>query len=293
MQYDLWGNHILHCGSYLVFHDESQPTKRWLLIGLLFVQERDLEEIQTSLLYYRRKEQYFGEIHFSDLPKSFEGKFSAKAKLAKKWLKCYEEQLCTKVKFTALAVDRLSPRYDYKRFSKDFHAYNRFTAMALKAGISWFLAPESFDRVSIKFISDQKDRRSRPDKGLIDNFESYIPYRTELDCFLSQAHGRRYPDIKLELILEDSKNNDLLQLCDLLLGSVQMAIVGGSKRIVKQELGDMIAQWLIDLRKKPWEQNFGMHRKFSLWAFPDANGRPYNNVPLALKINSGQLDLFN
>ncbi len=136
MNVDLWGHPTPKCcGRYHVFHDESQPNKRWLLIGLLFVEEKDLEGVRKALYEYRSRENYFGEIHFSDLPGSFGGVGGAKARTARAWLRAFESGLCEKVFFSALAVDRASRAYEHKRFAKDFHAYNRFTAMALKAGI--------------------------------------------------------------------------------------------------------------------------------------------------------------
>jgi len=279
-------------GNYFVFHDESIPNKRWFLIGLLFVKDVYINNVLRTLHYYREKENYFGEIHFSKLPKNFDGRWGAKARTARMWLKAYEAILCEQAFFIGLVVDRHSPAYEHKRFSKHYHAYNRFTAMALKAGISWFLVPQDYDEVEITFISDAKDRLSRPDEGMIDNFEEYIPYRALLDSFLSWKKGKKYPFIRLNLKLEDSKNNDLLQLCDLLLGAIQTAIVGEASRPTKRELGSMIVQWCKDLHNPPWEQEYKLHRKFNLWAFPNHKGEPYNNIPFSLKINDKQLKIF-
>jgi hypothetical protein len=205
---DLWGDPVKRCGDYCVFHDESEPSKRWLLIGLLFVQRLHLDEVQAVLRHVQRTENCVSEIHFSALPKSFGGQWGAKARV-----------LHDRVFFSALAVDRYCPRYEHKRFTEDFHAYNRFTAMALKAGIAWHLGPQRLDELSIHFVSDAKDRASRPGQRMIENFENYLPYRTELDAFLNHAGNRSYPWVNLELSLQDSASDDLLQLCDLLLGA--------------------------------------------------------------------------
>jgi len=139
MQQNLWGISVVKSASYYVFHDESIPNKRWLLIGLLFVAEEDLERTREFLSCLRQKENYYGEIHFSKLPRSFDGAFGSKARLARSWLCEFERYLADKARFTALVVDRQSPAYNPARFSREFHAYNRFTAMALKAGVSFFL----------------------------------------------------------------------------------------------------------------------------------------------------------
>jgi len=294
MQVDLWGNPVVRCTSYWVFHDESMsmPNRRWLLIGLLFVRAEHLEQARGLLYTCRKQENYYGEIHFSALPKRFEGRYGAKARVARRWLQGYEQGLSEIARFTALAVDRHSPAFEHKRFAKDYHAYNRFTAMALKAGIRWFLGPEGWDSVTITFVSDAKDRMSRPEQGWIDNFETYLPYRAELDAFLSREEGKPYPRARLELQLQDSGACDLLQLCDVLLGATQMALVAGSHQPTKRELGAMVVRWCRDLQQPPWKQQFGLYRKFNLWGFPDKKGAPYSPVPLQLQVGTNHPTLF-
>jgi hypothetical protein len=283
---DLWGNPTTRRAEYHVFHDESEPNKRWLLIGLVFVQTLHLDEVRAVLRYFRKSENYYGEIHFSALPKSFEGQWGAKARVARAWMRSYQNSLSDRVFFSALAVDRHSPKYEYKRFTRDFHAYNRFTAMALKAGIAWHLGPQQLDKLAIHFVSDAKERASRPDLGLIDNFEDYLPYRVKLDAYSSQSGTGSYPSVNLDLKLQDSGNDDLLQLCDLLLGATQMALVAGSKQPTKRELGQMVVRWCEDLRRPPWQQTHKLQRKFNLWGFPDRDGRPYKSLPLALRCHT-------
>lgn len=289
---DFWGNPTTRRAEYHVFHDESEPNKRWLLIGLLFVQRVRLDEVRAILRHSRKTENYSGEIHFSQLPKSFGGQWGAKARVARQWLRSYQNSLSDRVFFSALAVDRHSPRYEHRRFTEDFHAYNRFTAMALKAGIAWHLGPQQLDELAIHFVSDAKEQASRPDRRLIDNFEDYLPYRAELDAFLSQQSNPSYPLVSLDLKLQDSANDDLLQLCDLLLGATQMALVAGSKQPTKRELGQMVVRWCEDLHRPPRQRQFQLHRKFNLWGFLDKHGKPYNRLTLALQRDDGQVSLF-
>jgi len=113
----------------------------------------------------------------------------------------------------------------------------------------------------------------------VDNFEAYIPYRVELDNWLAQQDSPRYPTVSMKPIqILSSQQSDLLQLTDLLLGATQAALVGLSNRPVKQELGRMVVSWYRDLQKPPWQQQYGMHRKFNLWGFPDEQGRPFNLI---------------
>jgi hypothetical protein len=67
--------------------------------------------------------------------------------------------------------------------------------MALKAAIGWFLGPENWDSVAITFVSDPKNRMRRPDQGWVDNFGEYLPYRAQLDAYLSWTQGKRYPSV--------------------------------------------------------------------------------------------------
>ncbi|GIW52371.1 MAG: hypothetical protein KatS3mg081_1726 [Gemmatimonadales bacterium] len=283
---------MVRSGDYLVFHDESIPNKRWLLIGLSFCRKDDIGGVRDLLRVARRTESYFGEIHFSGLPKSFDGSYGAKARVARAWMQAFEGGLAGILNFSVLAVDRHSPAYEHRRFTEDFHAYNRFTAMALKAGIAWHIGPKNLDRVNIEFISDAKDRATRPDQGMVDNFEDYLPYRAELDSFLSESSGRSFPAVKLTVQLQDSAQDDLLQFTDLLLGASQMALVGASSRPVKRKLGEFVVRWFQDVQQPPWRQQYGLHRRFSLWAFPDEEGRPYSNMHLNLEIQNGQMQLF-
>lgn len=219
MERELCGNHVFRQAEYIVFHDESIPNKRWLLIGLSFVDAGIACHVRQVLHQAREKEGYYGEIHFCKLPGSFGGDFGGKARVARRWMKVYQNGLVDMAFFSCLAVDRHSRAYDHRRFTRDFHAYNRFTAMALKAGIAWHLRPLNLDALTIHFVSDAKDRVSRPGHEMVDNFEAYLPYRAELDSFLAQAGGRSYPQVTMRLELCDSSKEDLLQLTDLLLGA--------------------------------------------------------------------------
>lgn len=282
---NLWGNTSFNQATYYAFHDESIPSKRWFLIGILLVREDDVSHVLTALRRARSAENYFGEIHFSELPKSFYGQWGAKARVARHWLQAYADGLCDKVFFSALAVDRHSPAFEHKRFAKDFHAYNRFTVIALKAAIAWHLCPLGWDKVKLLIVSDAKDRMSRLDQYAVDNFESYVPNRIQSDFFRGQLMGKKYPLVYPTLELRDSSNDDLLQLCDVLLGAVQEALVARSTRETKRALGKLVVKWCQDIQNPQRERKYNLYRKFNVWAFPNERGEPYNNVPLALEFD--------
>lgn len=297
------GMSATRAGKFHIYHDESQPTKRWLFLGLLFVAS-DKEDTVLQALEQARLEEgnYRGEIHFSKLPGKFEGKHSQDARIARKWMKAYQNALYEFCWFSALAVDFQSPAFQQGRFVEQFHAYNRFTAMALKAAIAWHL-DGCYDEVELTMYSDDKSRRTCPDKGFIDNFVSYIPQKVNLETFTARyLEGKPYPNVRFtgDVILvksgTDSKSAQLIQLTDLLLGAVQQAVVAGSQVETKVELGAMAHRWIEDTRKEPRRQKFGMHRKFNLWGFPNKEGAPFSDVSLAirevLEQRSGQRKLF-
>ena len=289
-QLPLLGMSLERVGKFNVYHDESQPTKRWLFLGLLFVALNKEGDVLQVLEQSRLKEEnYRGEIHFSKLPGNFEGEHNQDARIARDWMQAYKSSLCEFCWFSTLAVDFQSPAFQRKRFSKHFHAYNRFTAMALKAAIAWHL-DSNYDDVEITMYSDEKSRQTRPDKGFVDNFGNYIPEKVELDTLVAKhLQGKPYPNVRFTgdvIPVEsdrDTRASQFIQFTDLLLGAVQQAVVAGSRVETKVKLGGMAYQWIKDIRKEPWRQKLSMHRKLSLWGFPDARGYPFSSVPLAIR----------
>lgn len=227
----LFGFPLLKSEPYYVFHDESIPNSRWLLIGLLLVEERDLESVRNFLKRTKEKNRCESEVHFSKLPKSFGGDYSAKAKVAQVWMDLYQNILKDYVMPTILIIDKQSKAFQQNRFTKDFHVYNRFTALALKCAISWHLRGRNLDEVLVKFISDKKGRVSLPEKGIEDNFEEYIPLKAQLDSLYSS--NPNYPQVRVQVEMKDSSEEDLLQLIDLFLGSTQAALIGECQKYTK------------------------------------------------------------
>lgn len=55
-----------------------------------------------------------------------------------------------------------------------------------------------------------------------------------------------------------------------------------------------LLRWCREINQAKWKRkDDNFYRQFNLWGFPDENnGMPYNNVPLKLEIDDGQLTLF-
>ena len=92
MGLDLFGKPIENL-NISVFHDESGDFGygKWVLIGLFWIEEDSIDEINQDLKNIRKEEKYGGEIHFCKLAKYFQGQFGAKARVAKKWFSFWEE----------------------------------------------------------------------------------------------------------------------------------------------------------------------------------------------------------
>ena len=268
--------------------------------------------MMEALQACRHREGCEGEIHFSELPAHFQGRYGARARVARCWLRKYGADLYQHAFFSCLMVNRKSPRFEHRRFSQSYHAYNRFTAMAIKAGVSFQLAPLGFKCIELTIVSDAKDRKSRPDQGFEDNFERYIPYRVELDNYLARQSvgGAAYPVISVtEVRTVNSSENDFLQLTDLLLGALQAALSGRAGRETKRTLARMVYDWCVERAQgrrrhrgrnprgrrrgssrfqEVGEEVFRMDREFNVWGFPDAHGRPFSvDLSLFAIANSG------
>lgn len=273
-----------------VFHDESGDYGHspWVFTGLLWVRKEDVSEVARSLQAIRQQENYWREIHLNSLPKSFSGAYGAKARVARGWFEKWSGELASKTWFNVLAVHRNHPRYEHKRFTKEFHAYNRFTLMALKAGLAWHF--QNHQQVRLWIYSDNKTRRPGGVLGdgvKTDNFEDYITdkltedtvsYKGPRVCLEARPECLYFPS---DSALVEPKN-ELLCLCDLLLGSVAGAIYPNTKRPTKQWFARRAARIIQDVRRKPWEQQMGLHRRFSVSYFPRNDGLIYTDGPIGI-----------
>lgn len=276
-----------------IYHDESY-RKKWFMIGILWVDGAKKAQIVGSLSDVRRRNDYWGNIHFCELTNH-----SPKAKTAREWFKIAKKSCeAEEIWFYLLAVNRHHEKYERERFSKKFHEYNRFTAITIYSSFRWFFPNIKESRIVMH--SDEKSRRpggERYGDGIsIDNFEEYIRFRFSQNIERKHLESKNlinYPATCLphEIIdvvpLSTAKNRlsseikdelELLELCDLLLGAFGQAISGSivsSKKSIKNELSDNAKRIIRDIEKEPWNQSFNLHRKVSVNAFPDGNGKFY------------------
>jgi hypothetical protein len=287
-----------------LYHDESGTfnCSRWCLTGLLWCKEEVESHIVGGMMRVREKHKYWDEIHYCELPASFEGTHNVDARVARDWLSLYIGNLANDLWFNVLAVDTHHQAYETRRFKRNFHAYNRFTAMALYGGVKWHFPNQS--KLNLLMFSDEKSRRPGGllgDGVTADNFEEYVRTRVQADTL----QDTRAPRIEFEFPVktvsipkyrqkaEIKAEEEMLQLCDLLVGSTYSAIAMSSYAETKTWLGRTIARLIIDTRRKPWEQKLALHRRFSVSYFPNNRGEIYPDGCLAIISNPNQPRLFD
>lgn len=272
-----------------IFHDESGDYGHgdWVLTGLFWINQNQIQELNYELKLIRDTENYNGKIHFKKFPKYFGGEYGSKARIAKEWFNMWNRKWSKKTWFNVVAVNRKHHNYDHKRFTRDFHAYNRFVAIAIKSGLSWFF--KGYTKLDLSMYSDGKSRRPKgliPDGSNSDNFEEYLVRKI---C----SNGESYHGPKVALnnsvncIISPSKGKfdpyqEILQFTDLLIGSVSEAIAPKSDKETKKWFAVNMAKIMKDLRQAPWEQKYDLHKKFSISYFPDDSAKFYNDGPIGI-----------
>lgn len=197
--------------------------------------------------------------------------------------------------YYCLCVDTESPCFDFERFGDAYQAYNRFVRMAYDSAIPWFFSGAR--HISVRMFSDKKDR------PLDDNFATYLPRAVVESNERKQAFAPdRYPELTLrsdrvtDIDSDPAKNTDssmdceLTQLTDLLTSAIGQALTGSSGLLAKLSLGELVAEWVDDVRRPPWLQSKDVHRRFNVSCFPSPDGRFYQ--PELIGSASAQMRLF-
>ncbi|MDQ1252108.1 MAG: hypothetical protein QG646_1223 [Euryarchaeota archaeon] len=287
MRQETFSGDYVKSQSFTVYHDESGAfgNTKWTYTGLFWINENYIAEICKDLREIRDKEDYNGEIHFKEFQKSFEGEFGGKTRVAKEWFNLWKNKWSKRSYFNVLAVDTKHSKYENDRFSKEFQAYNRFTLMAIKSGAAWFFG--NYSEIYLDIYSDEKTRRSEvvvPDGAINDNFEDYIKRQMGIQTIKGPIVNMP-GDIKCVKCPKKgpyASENELLQLTDLLLGSVSAAVEAKANRETKIWFGKQIAKIMEDIRLNPWDQKFKLHRRFSVSYFPNESCKIYNDGQISL-----------
>lgn len=280
--------------TYRIYQDRSGTfgNDQWLIWGNLAVAEDAVSGLASRLATHRRTQLCESELHFSDLPGNWGGIAGKKPRTVFSWFEETQKLLSGQngIYFYALAVDVKSTLFKAERFKHAFHVYNRFS----RASLSW-MQPWCFKGKStrIRLFMHQQTFQGRGAKSIVsagrdwDNLSDYVHRELNNEFAASQSETalERKP-IFVPLTFSASEDYtpedcEHMQLTDLLIGGVRQAITGRSAVNTKKELGSILGHWMADIRRKPWEQELGLHRKFSVSYFPGPSGA-YQDGPLVL-----------
>ena len=271
-------------------HDESGKYKsdRYFVTGFVFVLNSCLQELVTELLEARERHDYWGEVHYKEV-REVEGRWGAKFRTTSDWADAIEARMVQgSVRAKVLAVDCRTPTYDHKHFGGRPHfAYNRFTRMALEAGIRWCFAATV--TLQLRLLSDEKSRRpggdDRDPDG--DNFASYLPAVTARRVLNEPG----WPDVSFiparvqevspgQYHQDCSPECELIQVADLVISSVAAAIRGPSTQPAKHQLARRAARWV----RESEDPHLGrLWQKFSSSVFVPGASTPWPKpIPLAI-----------
>jgi len=287
-------------------HDESGKygADRFFVSGFVYVQEDQVPGLVRALREAREAEDYWREIHYCRVGE-VDGRWGAKFRTASAWLDAFEAGLVSgTTRAAVLAVDCRSPSYDHGRFRRRPHfAYNRFTRMALEAGIRWLF--DGAGGISLRILSDGKSRRAGgddedPDEA--DNFCSYLPriarrrIGAESDWPDVRFSPGRVEEIHPGRVHRSCSNEcELVQLADLVVSSVGAALRGPSGKPGKRELARRAAGWVRDSGGSKGRRRLNLFRRFSASLFvPGGEPAWPKNFPLSInpQAGPGQMGLF-
>jgi len=287
VQLSIFGVSPEKTNSYYVYHDESGTDTthdRFQLHGVLIIPtskyETALQKLQNA------KEGYCGQIHFVSLRDNAR---NPKAIIAEKWMNIFFSDISNYCYYKCMIIDMHSPNFNKALFSNPHFLYNYTALLSIYSGVVWFL--NNFDKVSFTIFSEAKTRANN------DNFVEYLP----LELAKCAGNNKKCPQVvispeKVILVNGDprkveselSGHCEFIQLTDILTSAVSQAINAKASQQVKIDLGNLLANWIGDIRMPTWLQHKQLHRRFSVSCF-DGNSKFYD-VPLAI-LSQNQLTL--
>lgn len=267
--------------DYDIYHDISGKftNNEWCVVGMLWVPTSVKPQLVRELYKVRKKEKYWGNIHYCDLSNRFDRSFEAKERVAYGWFNVYRDLFLEGIHYSAFAVDRTSPFYQKKRYYQFFQEANYWSFRALLWSRQDFLPLEQ--NSIIRFVSHIESRpvMSEQRDGMRgDNFPEYLPRKckrvktSRIQLFeplrvittpREHTGGWVVPDI------------ELIRLCDLLTGATRNAICAASHVKTKKYFATEMAKLVLRSRVS---KKVAQH--FKVWYFPDSRGKTYMNGPL-------------
>jgi hypothetical protein len=276
----------------VVFHDESGDFGHgeWVFTGMLWLARDDVEPLAKELRAQR--EEHAGEIHFYRFPRNFGGSYGAGARTARAWLQLWRAEWARRTWLSVLAVNRRHIRYDHVRFARPREAYNHFTALALRTGLAAFFKGHGPLRLAIWSdersgrIEGEDDAPLREDGGFTEALrQAALEAQTAGDVALVGDPGA-IPVRALsgaDTAGTFSAEQELLQLTDLLLGSVSTAILPRTVAATKLWLAREMARLVEGARRPAATANtLELRGRLLVSYYPDPVGRVYQDGQLGI-----------
>jgi hypothetical protein len=282
-----------------VFHDERGFTarSRYGLHGMLSVPDAMVDSFGAELRRIRHVHGYRHEIHFKKLGGARPTQ-SPDWKVARDWLRFLFEHGLEQARFKAFAVDFHHEEFDRSRYPKPLDAYRRFAVTNGKSLIAWSLRGDGLLYVTPFTDAGNPHARfaRRRDGTLFDSFGTYV----ERECLRARVDEGKafYPEVqfrtkltpipsspsKLTETLADSLGmtfaelsfrSDLIQLTDLLVGSLGASLSLDATNYGKQMLVEQVATFLSEAYSLPLAKALKRSRRLSLSCFPGPGRTPY------------------
>ena len=263
--------------DYDIYHDISGKfgNKEWCVVGTLWVPTLVKPQLVRRLYQAREKEQYWGNVHYRELPVSFDDYIGAKARVAREWFDIYRK-FSGPIRFAAYAINRASPLYDPMRYSRHFQEQNFWSLRTFLWGYSDFTSKDSIVRVT-SHVESRPIAPAKRDGIHGDNFPEYFsrwgPVRA--------AKIQLYEPLRVLSISREYKNRvvlvdaELIQLCDLLTGATRNAICAASHIKTKSYFAVEMAKLMLESRTSK-----RLAQYLKVWYFPNWKGQTYKNGPL-------------
>jgi len=281
-----------------IYHDETKKAfgKNIWGHGLLFVPERIEASLLKELQDARDATNCNSKLHFADISK---GIYTPKYKCIKRWIEIGVEYLRSKkgCKLGVIFFDKTSSNLDlYSGDKKErtLRLIETVLRMVLKGGVH-YLYNEDW-RVKIHgIITDGEPWHRKLDTSRIIN--RLLPAVRDYVKFLPNAGIKAVFSNHKDSRCNDPNSAHLLQLTDLLLGSVIQSCLRHLEKGTKREVIVRPLKGMLDKRKRGRNFRHSSHyRSFTLslakvvegeWAFEPLNAKE------VIIDNKGQLSLFD
>jgi hypothetical protein len=259
-----------------IFFDEIEPEKEcnYLILGALFINTKDKDKILRELLDFRcqnnkkrRWDSEFSdcknknnckeswhkmnntEIHFNEIRESRHNK--SQINISKSWINFFINKNLVYINILYIDLTKLDTSF-FGDKKVNANIYNKFFRTVINYGLKCFFS--NYDRVKIKNIFyDKKGELERHYFFNNLNFDKVV-YESKENIELLGRIIFIDSDHKLEKsYIQESQ---LIQLVDLILGTVRQNIFYISKDKVKNEISKILTKAMLDLKREYWSVKY-------------------------------------